>query len=408
MNIFAAGALALLLSACGGRPPDTTLVISSDPALRTRVAELLPVLAERAGMELTRPTRAERRTREQLEAYLRFKLDREMPPEEARVRTRSYALLGMVPEDLDLRGLLLSVYTEQVAGFYDPDSTALFVMDDMPVEMLETVLVHELVHAVQDQTANLDSLTSDDRGNDRQVAAQSAIEGHATLVMFEQMAEGLRGEPVDISTLPDFSQSLRPALEAMRDQYPALASAPAIIQESLLFPYIEGASFVAASWALAGGRPPPFGADLPQSSEQILNPERGPMGEVDEPTELRLSLPARVKVAYENTLGEMEVQVLLDELLGEGHRGLAQGWDGDRFALFSPAGGGTPDGMVWVSVWDSEAQRDAFVTGLQAGLGGLPVPAQLVSAEVLGRPGAVLRVGAGRGVEVTVSEGRPG
>ncbi len=407
MNIFAAGALAFLLSACGGQPPDTTLVISSDPALRTRVAELLPVLAERAGMELTRPIRAERRSREQLEAYLRFKLDREMPPEEARVRTRSYALLGMVPENLDLRALLLSVYTEQVAGFYDPDSTALFVMDDMPVEMLETVLVHELVHAVQDQTANLDSLTSDDRGNDRQVAAQSAIEGHATLVMFEQMAEGLRGEPVDISTLPDFSRSLRPALEAMRDQYPALASAPAIIQESLLFPYIEGASFVAASWGLAGGRPPPFGADLPQSSEQILNPGRGPMGEVDEPTELALSLPTGVEVAYENTLGEMEVRVFLDELLGEGHRELAQGWDGDRFALVSRPGS-APDGLIWASVWDSEAQRDAFVTGLQAGLGGLPVSAELVPAQVLGRPGALLRVGEGIGVEVTVSQGRPG
>lgn len=407
MTVLAAGALAILLSACGGQAPDTTLVISSDPALQTSVAELLPDLAERAGMELNRPIRAERRSREQLEAYLRFKLDREMPPEEARVRTRSYALLGMVPDDLDLRALLLSVYTEQVAGFYDPDSAALFVMDDMPVEMLQTVLVHELVHAVQDQSANLDSLTSDDRGNDRQVAAQSAIEGHATLVMFEQMAAALRGEPVDISTLPDFSRSLRPALETMRNQYPALASAPAVIQESLLFPYIEGATFVAASWALAQGRPPPFGRDLPQSTEQILNPDRGPMGNVDVPTELSLSFSPEVEVAYENTLGEMEVRVLLDELLGEGHRDLADGWDGDHFALISPAASST-EGLVWVSVWDSEAQRDAFVEGLQTGLSNLPAPADLVAGEVLGRPGAILRIGTGRGVDVDVSEGRRG
>ena len=59
-------------------------------------------------------------------------------------------------------------------------------------------------------------------------------------------------------------------------------------------------------------------------------------------------------------------------------------------------------------MWDSEAQRDAFVTGLKAGLGGLPVPAELVPAQVLGRPGALLRVGEGIGVEVAVSEGRPG
>ena len=30
----------------------------------------------------------------------------------------------------------MSVYTEQVAGFYDPDSTALFVLDDQPQDAL--------------------------------------------------------------------------------------------------------------------------------------------------------------------------------------------------------------------------------------------------------------------------------
>jgi len=406
MTGLAASALALFLTACGVQSPDTSLVISSDPALRARVAELLPVLAQRAEMELTRPIRAERRTREELEGYLRFKLDQEMPTEEATKRTRSYALLGMVPEDLDLRGLLLSVYTEQVAGFYDPDSTALFVMDDMPVELLETVLVHELVHAVQDQTVNLDSLTAKERGNDRQVAAQSAIEGHATLVMLEHMAGGLSGEPVDFSTMPNFSQSIRPALEAMREQYPVLASAPPVIQESLLFPYIEGASFVAASWQSAGGRPPPFWDRLPESTEQILNPERAVPPDEDPPTELRIGLDEGMEAVYENTLGQMELGVLLDGVLGEGHRGLAQGWDGDRFALLQTQGDGG-DGLVWASVWDSEGERDAFVSALEGGLGHLPLPATLVAADVLGRPGALLRIGSGEGVEVRITEGPP-
>jgi hypothetical protein len=406
MNVLAAGALAFFLAACGPPPADTTLVISSDSTLRTRVAELLPVLAERAGMELVRPIRAERRSREELEGYLRYKLDLEMAPDEARVRTRSYALLGLVPEDLDLRDLLLSVYTEQVAGFYDPDSTALFVMEDMPVELLETVLVHELVHAVQDQTANLDSLTAKTRGNDRQAAAQSAIEGHATLVMLEHMAGSVRGEPVDFSAVPDFCASIRPALEALREQYPVLASAPAIIQQSLLFPYVEGACFVLASWQDAGGRPPPFGEYLPQSTEQILNPDRGPMGARDDPTELLLSLGGGAQTAYQNTLGEMELQILLDELLGEGHRGLADGWDGDRFALVVGPGA-DEDGLIWASVWDSEAERDAFVSGLQPGLELLPAPATLTAAEILGRPGALLRVGLDESVAVTVTEGRP-
>ncbi len=405
MNVLVAGAFAFVLSACGSTVPDTTLVISPDPELRERVAELLPVLADRAGMTLTRPIRAERRSREDLKAYLRFKLDREMPPEEARVRTRSYHLLGMAPGDLDLRDLLLSVYTEQVAGFYDPDSTALFVLDDMAVELLETVLVHELVHAIQDQTNDLDSLTAKSRGNDRQVAAQSAIEGHATVIMFEHMAEGLRGEPTDLSVLPSFSQSIRPALEAMRDQYPVLSSAPAIIQESLLFPYVEGATYLAATWRGAEGRLPPFGDLMPQSTEQVLHPERGPLGEVDVPTELVLEVGRGLESVYENTLGQMEVQVLLDELLGEGNRALARGWDGDRFALLMREGGG--EGLIWASVWDSVEQRDAFVAGLSGGIGGLPLPATLAATEFFDRPGAVLRVGVGADMPLTVSEGPP-
>ncbi len=391
MSILSAGALALALWACQPQVQDTSLVISSDPDLRNRVAELLPVLARRAGMELDRPIRAERRSRQELEAYLIFKLDQELPPREARVRTRSYELLGMVDPGFDLREVLLSVYTEQVAGFYDPDSTALFVMEDMPVEMLETVLVHELVHAVQDQTADLDSLTAMERGNDRQVAAQSAIEGHATLIMLEHMAETVQGEPVDLSTLPDVSAAIRPAMEAMRDQYPALASAPVLIQESLLFPYVEGASYLAELWHTSGTRPPPFGAYLPQSTEQILNPEVAPGAAEDPPTELALAVEAGVTVLYENTLGQLEVGIFLDELLGVGNRGLAQGWDGDRFLLLEGPGG--EEGLLWVTVWDGARARDDFAAAVSGGLSALPLAATLESAYILGRPGTILRVG---------------
>jgi hypothetical protein len=220
------------------------------------------------------------------------------------------------------------------------------------------------------------------------------------------MAGSVRGEPVDFSTLPDFCTSIRPALEALKEQYPVLASAPAIIQQSLLFPYVEGACFVLASWQEAEGRPPPFGEYLPQSTEQILDPDRGPLGARDDPTELLLSLGGGVQTAYQNTLGEMEVQILLDELLGEGHRGLADGWDGDRFALVMGVEG-DGDGLIWASVWDSAEERDAFVSGLQPGVRLLPAPATLTAAEILGRPGALLRVGLDESVAVTVTEGSP-
>jgi hypothetical protein len=176
-----------------------------------------------------------------------------------------------------------------------------------------------------------------------------------------------------------------------------------VIQESLLFPYIEGASFMAARWQEAEGRPVPFGAALPQSTEQILNPGLAPTADEDPPTELDLTLGSDVEVAYLNTLGQMEVGILLEELLGEGNRELAQGWDGDRVALLEAAGG--RDGLVWASIWDTQEQRNAFVGALQGALSQLPMPGTLEPAEFLGRPGALLRVGLGDGVPVQVSEG---
>jgi len=294
-----------------------------------------------------------------------------------------------------------------VAGFYEPDSTALFVMEDMPAADVETVLVHELVHAVQDQTANLDSLTARSRGNDRQAAAQSAIEGHATVIMMEYALEQVRGEPVDFTELPDISQMVAPALEAMRTQYPALASAPTIVQEALLFPYLKGFSFVSAFWRMAEGRPPPFGPDLPQSTEQILDPERAASGpRPDEPTELELAPLNGYEVVYSNVFGQAEFSILLQEHLGQEGRALAQGWDGDRFALVRADDGS--EGLVWASLWDSAEERNRFVEGFQAALPGMALPATLTAVEVLDRPGALLRIGVPEDVEVEVLPGNAG
>ena len=109
------------------------------------------------------------------------------------------------------------------------------------------------------------------------------------------------------------------------------------------------------------------------------------------------------EVRFSNTLGEMEVGILLDEHLGAGSFEMARGWDGDRFALVD--GGGREDGLVWVSVWDDASSRSGFVRALRPALGSLPFPATLEEVEVEGRPGAMLTVGVVGEVRVTVLDG---
>lgn len=387
--------LFLALGACASdaQEPGSDLVISSDPELRTLAAEILPGLAARSSMELVAPVRIERRSRSELVAYLRHKLDEELPADEARETVRVYAMLGLVEPDLDLRGLLLDLYTEQVAGFYEPDSTALFVMEDQPREVLESLLLHELVHAVQDQTADLDALTSADLGNDRAAAAHAAIEGHATLVMLEFMMERMTGQAVDLAAVPGIADQLLPAVDGMEAQFPALAGAPAVIRRSLLFPYVQGAGFVQGLWS-AEGRVAPFGEWLPASTEQVME------GRMDDPpVDVRIDVDGG-DVLHEDVLGRLELQVLVETHAGSDAAGLAKGWGGDRYALVEPAAGGDA-ALVWVSVWDDEPARDRFLARFGAVVDRLGAGAALRGANVDGRAGAVLTVGPVGALEFT-------
>ncbi len=324
---LAALALPLLLAglACGGSP-DSALVTSSDPRLAEIAVRILPHLASHSGMELRDPVRVERRSRVDLERYLEFKIDEEFPEGRAELLSEAYALLGLVPRDMDLRGMLKALYLEQIAGFYDPDSTTLFVLDDQPDEAIESLLAHELVHAIQDQNADLDAITAPGLNNDRRVAAQAAIEGHATLVMFEFLMREQGRETLDLMDVPDFSARLGPALEAARTQSPALAGAPLVLQESVLFPYRGGVTFVESLWRERGGRPPPFGPDLPGSTEQILHPEHFMSGRRDVPRNIEVSVEDGWSRLYEDTLGELELGILL-ETVGAS-RSSARGWGG--------------------------------------------------------------------------------
>lgn len=373
--------------ACSQESPTGGLVVSSDAALQETANALLEDISERSGFSFTRPVRVEWRSEEELVRYLTFKLDEEFQEGEVKRIRDSYALLGLVPETLDLEALFLALYTEQVAGFYDPDSVALYVRSGQDEETVESVLVHELVHAAQDQSVDLDALTERARGNDRQIAARAAAEGHATLVMLEYALEKQQGVEVDLVAIPNFIDLMGPSLAGAASSSPVLSTAPAIVRESLIFPYVQGTEYVRVLWQRRPGRPPPFGELLPHSTEQVLEPERAFGPEPDAPVDIDVS-GGGASVTYTNSLGVAEIGILFEEVAGDG-RPIA-GWEGDRFALVEGDDGGR--GLVWWSVWEDEAARDAFVSRGRAVVAAL-ADATLEPDMLDGRPAAVLTVG---------------
>lgn len=338
------------------------------------MASLLPRIEELSGLPVRGPIRVETRTREELRSYIAMRLDERFPPGALRAMVRAYALLGLLPSGLDLRSLLLDLYSEQVVGYYDPPSATLYVMEGVPTTELRSVVAHELVHALQGQHADLEALLDPARGNDRQLAAAAAIEGHAMVVTLALEAEAAGAEPVDVRDLPDLRVALRPGALAERDAFPVFSSAPRYVREALLFPYIEGAGFVQEVWRTRPERPPPLGEYLPSSTQQVLDTAERFLHERAEPLALRLACAegeARSRawtVVYENELGQFETSLVLEERLGEGYGEIAREWAGDRYALLEDGAGG--EVLVWYSAWRSEAAADAFGAALAGSLAG--------------------------------------
>ncbi len=363
--------------------------------VRAEADSLLPRLQLLAGLRAERPIRIGYRSRAQVRGYIVRQLERDLPPAELAGIQETYAALGLIPDTMDLRRLLVDVYTEQVGGYYDPETKTFYTVEGTPAGALRTVLAHELVHALQDQHVNLDSLVSRKRGNDRQTAAQAAVEGQATAVMFAVMMGAS-----DPARLPDLSAQLRPALETQNRQFPVFRRAPLVIREGMLFPYLQGASFVQALWrahtprtggAPSGGWPAPLDSLLPQSTEQVMHPDSFLRLPRDNPTELRLgpSPDPRWRTAYEDVLGELESGIVLRQHLGEAATRFADGWDGDRFRLLAGPGGARA--LVWYSVWDTPAAADAFAGAYRRTLPLRPTRHALVERLTMGgRP--VVRV----------------
>lgn len=387
---FATPTACWVLASCAAQAPGQQWVEAADPALEAMATRLLPEVSRRSGMPIRRPVRVALRSRDALETYLRAKLAEELPPSEAERVVAAYSLLGLVEPDLDLGSVLLSVYLEQVVGFYDPDSLALFVVEGQDDAVLEPVLVHELTHALQDQYRSLDSLTARERGNDARTAAQAALEGHATLVMMEWAMSRSAGSDVDLASLPGLDAGLDAVSGAADSGFPRLSEAPRVVREGLLYPYVEGARFAAAVRRATGERASALGRHLPQSTEQVSDPARLLGSPTDAP--VRLVFGDENPPVFQDNLGRLELGILLEERGGgEGvadAADLAAGWAGDQYALYGAPGAWS---LRWVVLWDDEAGRDAFLRWTVAG--GAPPGAESGPVEVEGWPGAELVVG---------------
>ena len=318
---------------------------------QAKVAEAVPKIEAAIGLPFKTPPVLEVRSKSEVRQFLEKQLTDSLAREQVAGQEAALKRLGLMPDTMSLERLLLDVLEEQVGGYYDPRAKVLYIVEGTPEEAVGLTVSHELIHALQDQHLNLDSVMRATGDDDRTAAAQAVLEGQATY-------EGLRimvgAELAD--NLPGGWDRAREMIRDNHAKWPAFASAPLVVQEMLLFPYLSGAEFARAFRAQKPGQTP-FAA-MPTSTEQILHPARF-LGDPDHPTKVTLPPLTGLSTIYDNTVGEFTTRLFLYEHLRDQQAALSggAGWDGDRFVLVKTGRG---EGAVWVSVWDTQIDAGDF------------------------------------------------
>ncbi|MCB9497569.1 MAG: hypothetical protein H6686_11845 [Fibrobacteria bacterium] len=155
-----------------------------------------------------------------------------------------------------------------ILGFYLPATRTLYVFDNPDREELGHVVVHELVHALQDQRFRLDRMSASTREQDEDRALELLVEGEAEYVAMQSALDDPPPAVLDSMIL-----SRRGSLEDLANQLDAWARPQGIPLSMALpdyLPYVFGSDFISGvrsrgGWGAVDSsfRSPPSTSRLP-------------------------------------------------------------------------------------------------------------------------------------------------
>ncbi len=316
---------------------------------------------------------------EQLRTMLTADYDKDSPPAYVAASERMYKALGLLPADADLKKMQLDLLSAGVAGFYRNDEKKMFVVSRSgslgPED--EITYAHEYTHALQDQHFSV--FTDQEKVLDKTdwfLARQAIYEGDASVLMsYWANANLTAAEVAEVS-----NAALDPAQQAVIDQMPA------ILRETLLYPYTTGAFYVLGA-QMSGGWPAvdDFYDKMPESTEQILHVDKYQAGEapvaVTLPKDLAKDLGKGWTVPLQDTFGELQTGIWLTEggVPSATAKEAAAGWGGDRLAVING-----PDGawaLAMKTAWDTPEDAAAFEAAASTALAKAGGPAQVLPGE---------------------------
>jgi hypothetical protein len=368
--------------------PETQAPMTKDQAkeLFRSVDEILNFASNDSKLPIEHAVKRKLISRDEVNHYLREKFDED---EGAKRMERSEIVLkkfGLLDRDFHLRPFLLSLLTEQIAGFYDNKTKTVNLLDWIQPDEQKPVLAHELTHALQDQKVGLTKWSSislngpshnvqeDNRHlqvDEADTARSAVAEGQAMAVFVDYT---LRPSGKTLADAPDLADHLKDQVSDTSGS-PVMARAPLLLQESLLFPYSDGLSFEQAILVKAGKEAAFAGvlANPPSSSFEIMHPDafmaHAPVPVVRLP-DIHPLLDPEYTPYDVGVMGELDVRILI-ELFG-GHEmadALAPAWNGGVYYAAQRKSAVTPAekestaslGLIYYSRWKNRDSARSFM-----------------------------------------------
>lgn len=314
--------------------PHSVVVTLADTEARNAAirAEVEANVSELRGLEPLEPVVPVVLSRDELRERITRETASETTPDESRAEVLALSAFDFLGRDYDLYTAQVTLQSEGILGYYDPDTAEFVVVNDGALldPAAQWTHAHEFVHALQDQYYDLDALSDDSLDSEARAAVRALAEGEAELVQYLYLFESDYFSDVEVEAILNDP-------EQVDSDY--LSEFPPVLINDLAFPYTDGVEFVIDLYREDGfAAIDAAWADPPRSTEQILHPDRYRAGDAPQVVTLPPlddTLGTGWMLLDGDILGEFYLrQYLAQQLPSATVNRAATGWGGDRYAVY--------------------------------------------------------------------------
>lgn len=341
------------------------------------VDEILAFVSRDTGLPIKHTVKRKMVSRDEVEKFLNKRMDEDEDRQRLEKSSVTLKKLGLLPRNFDLGPFLVALLKEQVAGYYDPKTKTVNLLDWIDAESQKSVLAHELTHALQDQNYDMLKWMGDDKKkpktaqeqfdeDEQHNARQAVLEGQAMISLMDYM---MAPQGVRITDVPQLADAMRSGMTAEVPNSPTFSKAPLFLRETMIFPYSQGLDFE-LKVLLKRGTGPAFTGVLqkpPVTTRQIMEPDTYMAGEVIKPlpvADIDAALGKQFVRHDEGGIGEFDIYEMVKDWINlRSAEAISPAWRGAYYFTYRPKGqekSNVPVSLVWMSRWQSPEKARQF------------------------------------------------